>query len=106
MTGVTIRERAFPGLRSLAAVAVAGAAVGTAWDFFHVYTHTSVYESGLGRMPLWVPLEFAAVYVVGVVGITLLGSPTPSAASQGSVVRETLWVTVVYATTAIAHLYE
>ena len=106
MTGVTIRERAFPGFRSLAVVAVAGAAVGTAWDFFHVHTHTSVYASGLGHMPFWVPLEFATVYVVGVAGITLLGSPRPSAASPASLVRETLWVTAVYATTAMAHRYE
>jgi hypothetical protein len=90
----------------LAAVALAGAGLGSAWDLLHVRTHTTIYSIGSGRMPLWVPLEFAAVYVAGVIGIALLGAPSPDARSRARLSGETAWVTAVYAITAFGHRYE
>jgi len=102
------QARVRPTIRpsSLAAVAVAGAVLGTAWDLLHVRTHSTVYSIGLGRMPWWVPLEFAAVYVAGVIGIARLGAPVKSAHSTSRVAAETAWVTLVYSITAFAHRYE
>jgi hypothetical protein len=91
---------------SLAGVAVIGAALGSAWDLLHVRTHTTIYASGIGRMPWWVPFEFAAVYVAGVAGIALFGSPTPDARSRERLVAEAAWVTIVYAMTAALHRHE
>ena len=87
-------------------VAAAGAALGSVWDLFHVSTRTTVYSIGEGRMPLWVPLEFALVYVVGVMGIARLGSPQPDAHSPTRLAAETAWVTIVYAITALGHRHE
>ena len=103
-TGIT--ERRFVSATALVGVAAIGAALGTAWDYLHVGTHTTIYASGIGRMPFWVPIEFAAVYVLGVVGITVVGSPRPDARSAQRATREAAWVTIVYATTAVAHRSE
>ena len=106
MTRSQVRAR--PTIRpfTLLAVAVAGAVLGTAWDLLHVRTHTTVYSIGLGRMPWWVPLEFAAVYVAGVVGIARLGAPVKSAHSTNRLIAEVGWLTIVYAITAFGHRYE
>lgn len=87
-------------------VAIIGAVVGTAWDLLHVWTDTTRYSIGPGRLPLWVPLEFALVYVVGVSAIVVLGSPSPDASTRSRLIREAAWVTVVYAMTALLHRYE
>jgi len=90
----------------LLGIVVLGAALGTAWDSLHVWTGTTAYAFGPDRMPFWVPLEFALVYVVGALGITLLGSPRPDARSPSRLLGEGAWLTVVYATTAVLHRYE
>ena len=87
-------------------VAAAGAVLGSAWDLLHVRTHTTIYSIGAGKMPFWVPLEFALVYVVGVTGIARFGSPKPDAESRNRCVAEAVWVTIVYAITAAGHRYE
>lgn len=90
----------------LACVALFGAALGTAWDLLHVTTDTTAYSIGAGRLPLWVPLEFALVYAVGVVGIAALGTPGADARSRRRLLGEAAWVTIVYAMTAVLHRYE
>src|SRR5918996_329390 len=94
------------GPAALVGVAFLGAALGSAWDLLHVRTGTTVYAFGPDRMPLWVPLEFALVYLVGVLGIAMIGSPRPDAHSRSRLGTEAVWVTVVYATTAVLHRYE
>ena len=106
MASARLRERTFPQARALAGVAVTGAVLGTIWDAFHVRTHTTIYASGIGRVPFWVPIEFAAVYVAGVVGIAMLGAPNPDVRSSRRLAAEALFVTIVYAMTAIAHRFE
>jgi hypothetical protein len=91
---------------ALAAVAVAGAVLGTAWDLLHVRTHTTIYSIGIGRMPLWVPLEFGLAYVVGVLGIARFGVVWRDAKSFGRLAGETAWLTALYAITAFAHRHE
>jgi hypothetical protein len=91
---------------SLVRVAAAGAVLGTAWDSLHVLTHATIYSIGLGRMPLWVPLEFAIVYVVGVISIERFGAPARDASTHRKLAVEIAWVTGVYAVTAFAHRYE
>jgi hypothetical protein len=90
----------------LAFVALAGAALGTTWDLLHVVTGTTAYSIGPDRLPLWVPLEFALVYLVGVLGISVLGSPRADERSPARVAGEAGWVTIVYATTAVLHRFE
>lgn len=99
-----VRPRFRPA--ALAGVALAGAVLGTAWDLLHVRTHTTVYSIGIGRMPLWVPLEFALVYVAGVVGIARFGTPWRDDKSLSRFAGETAWLTAIYAVTAFAHRYE
>jgi hypothetical protein len=105
---MTIEQRIYRRIRpvSLFRVAIIGAALGTAWDLLHVRTHTTVYSIGIGRMPFWVPLEFAFVYVVGVIGIERFGRPARDSTTYRSLARETGWVTGVYAITAFGHRYE
>jgi len=105
---MTSEFRVRPRVRSPAiiGVALAGAVLGSAWDQLHVRTHTIIYSIGTGRMPLWVPLEFAIVYVAGVIGIARLGAPAPDARRFARLGRETAWVTVVYAITAFGHRHE
>jgi hypothetical protein len=105
---MTLEHRTYRRIRpfSLVLVAVIGAAVGTAWDLLHVRTHTTIYSIGIGRMPFWVPLEFALVYVAGVIGIERLGRPARGGATYRRLAQETTWVTGVYAITAIGHRYE
>jgi hypothetical protein len=91
------------GIIPLAGIAVLGAALGMAWDLLHVRFGAIVYSIGPGRQPLWVPLEFALVYLVGVLAIALIGNPSPDPRSVQRLAGEALWVTAVYATTAIAH---
>jgi len=106
MAAVAITERRFLTAKALLGVAVIGAALGTAWDYLHVGTHTTIYAFGVGRLPFWVPLEFAAVYVAGVLGIAMLGRPKPDRRSLHRFAREGSWLTIVYATTAVAHRLE
>ncbi len=110
MPGVELRSvlRRSPaiGPAPLLGVAVVGAAFGTAWDSLHVWTGTTAYAFGPDRMPFWVPLEFALVYVAGTLGIALLGSPRPDARSRSRLPAEAAWVTVVYATSAVLHRSE
>jgi hypothetical protein len=87
----------------LAGVVVIGAALGTAWDLMHVRLGATVYSIGPDRQPLWVPLEFSLVYLVGVLAIARIGRPRPESGSVQRLAREALWVTAVYATTAIGH---
>jgi hypothetical protein len=94
------------GFGILAGVALTGAILGSAWDLLHVRTHTTIYAAGIGRMPWWVPVEFALVYVAGVAGIERLGRPAPDGRSVRRLAGETVWLTIVYATTAVAHRYE
>jgi hypothetical protein len=91
---------------SLLLVAVIGAALGAAWDLLHVRTHTTVYSIGMGRMPFWVPIEFAFVYVVGVIGIERFGEPRRDTSAYRRLAGETAWVTGVYSITAFGHRYE
>lgn len=90
----------------IACVALLGAALGTAWDLLHVTTGTTMYSIGAERLPLWVPLEFAFVYAVGVVGIVALGSPRADARSSRRVSVEAVWVSIVYAMTAVLQRHE
>jgi hypothetical protein len=106
MTASDLRVRPRFRPAALAGVALAGAVLGTAWDYLHVRTHTTVYSIGLGRLPLWVPIEFALAYVVGVVGIARFGTPWRDAKSFGRLAGETAWLTAVYAVTAFGHRYE
>jgi Protein of unknown function (DUF2878) len=104
-------ENAWRSARSIrpaavAGVAVLGAGIGTAWDLLHVRTGTSSYAIGPDRVPLWVPLEFALVYVAGVVAIAALGSARADVRSPARLVREAVWVTGVYAMTALLHQHE
>jgi hypothetical protein len=105
---MTIEHRTVRRIRpvALVRVAAAGALLGTAWDLLHVRTHTTVYSIGFGRMPWWVPLEFAVVYVAGVVGIARLGSPAKGPHSTNRLTAETVWVSAVYAITAFGHRHE
>ena len=80
--------------------------LGSAWDLLHVRTHTTIYSIGPGRMPWWVPVEFALVYVAGVIGIARLGAPSLDARTRTRLVGEIAWLSVVYATTAIGHRHE
>lgn len=106
MTITGTRSRPKLHLRWLAIAAVIGAVFGSAWDLLHVRTHTTIYSIGTGRMPLWVPLEFALVYAAGVAGVILTGSPVSDARSRHRLLGETAWVTIVYAITAFGHHYE
>jgi hypothetical protein len=99
-----VRPRPLPA--RLAAVALAGSIVGTAWDMLHVGTHTTIYSIGSGRMPLWVPIEFALVYAVGVLGIARFGTVWRDGKSPGRLAGEIAWLTAVYAVTAFGHRYE
>ncbi|MFY9587340.1 MAG: hypothetical protein WAT66_07800 [Actinomycetota bacterium] len=90
----------------LLGVTLLGAALGTAWDSLHVWTGTTAYAFGPDRMPFWVPLEFGFVYLIGAVGIALIGSPRPDERSRSRLLVETVWLTAVYATTALLHRYE
>ena len=105
---MTIGHRTVRRIRpvALVRVAVAGALLGTAWDLLHVRTHTSVYSVGIGRMPWWVPLEFAIVYVAGVIGIARLGAPAKRPQATNRLAAETVWVSCVYAVTAFGHRHE
>jgi hypothetical protein len=87
-------------------VGLTGAALGTAWDVLHVWTGTTAYSIGPDRVPLWVPLEFGLVYLAGVLGISAFGSPRPDERSAGRLATEAVWLTVVYAMTAVLHRYE
>jgi hypothetical protein len=101
-------SRVHPGIRppALVAVAMTGALLGSVWDLLHVATHTTIYSSGIGRMPWWVPVEFSAVYVIGVIGIVLLGSPSTEAGGRQRLAAEAGWVTLIYSITALLHRYE
>lgn len=90
----------------LLGVFVLGAALGTAWDSFHVWTGTTAYAFGTHRMPFWVPLEFGSVYLIGALGIAMIGSPRPDERSRDRALGEAAWLTVVYAMTAVLHQYE
>lgn len=94
-----------PAVVVLAGVAVVGAILGAGWDLLHVHTRTIIYSIGVDRQPLWVPLEFASVYVVGVAAIWRLGVRVDDA-SLKAVAFEASWVTVAYAFTAVAHSHE
>jgi hypothetical protein len=94
------------GPAPLLGVVLLGAALGSAWDAMHVWTGTTAYAFGPDRLPFWVPLEFAFVYLVGSLGIVLIGSPRPDARSPARLVVEAGWLTAVYATTAVLHRYE
>lgn len=94
------------GLVPLACVALAGAGLGTALDLLHVRTGATTYPIGPDRLPLWVPIEFALVYVAGVLGIAAFGAPRPDARSAGGLCGEAAWLAVVYAMTALLHRYE
>ena len=72
----------------------------------HVRTHTTVYSIGIGRMPLWVPLEFALAYVAGVLGIARFGMVWRDDKSLGRLGGEVAWLTAVYAATAFLHRFE
>jgi hypothetical protein len=98
--------RAGIGPLALTCVALLGAGLGSAWDLLHVKTGTTAYSIGAERLPLWVPLEFALVYMAGVVGIATLGSPRAEARAPRRLAAETAWVTVVYAMTALLHGHE
>jgi hypothetical protein len=105
---MTLDNRTYRRIRPVRLVAVAfvGAVLGATWDLLHVRTHTTVYSVGLGRLPWWVPFEFAIVYVVGVIGIERFGAPSRDSATHRRLAQETIWVTAVYAITAFAHRYE
>ena len=94
------------GAAPLVGVVLLGAALGTAWDSLHVWTGTTAYASGPDRMPFWVPLEFASVYLIGALGIAMIGSPRPDARSRSRMLLEAAWLTADYATTAVLHRYE
>jgi len=104
MRSVSTRAGLSP-MRLLAAAGI-GAVLGSAWDLLHVRTHTTIYAIGAGRIPLWVPVEFALVYLAGVAGITALGSPHAGEGSSVRVGAEALWVTVAYTITAVGHAHE
>ena len=99
-----VRPRLLPA--RMACVALAGAVLGTAWDLLHVKTHTTIYSIGIGRMPLWVPLEFALAYVAGVIGIVRYGTVWRDEKSPSRLAGEVAWLTGVYAMTAFLHRYE
>lgn len=94
------------GIVPLIGVALIGGVIGTAWDLLHVCFGATVYSIGAHREPLWVPVQFALVYVVGVVAISKLGRPVASHDAVSGLARETIWVTVIYTTTAIGHELE
>jgi hypothetical protein len=106
MNPADLRERPKLHTGTIAAVAIAGALLGSAWDLLHVRTHTTIYAIGSSRMPWWVPVEFALVYVAGVVGIARLGAPSPDTRTRTRLTGEVAWVSVVYATTAFGHRHE
>jgi hypothetical protein len=97
-----------PSLRPVAlpAIALAGALLGAGWDRFHVHTGTIVYARPAGGQPWWVPLEFAVVYVAGVLGILRWARPAPDGRSEVRLAGEALWVTAAYAATAWLHQHE
>ncbi len=101
-----IRRGPAVGPAALLCVALAGAALGTALDLLHVKTGATTYAIGAERLPLWVPLEFGLVYLVGVLGISAFGSPRPDHRSAGRLAGEAAWLTIVYAMTAVLHRYE
>ena len=101
-----LRRSPAVGPAPLLGVALLGAALGTAWDALHVWTGTTAYAFGPDRMPFWVPLEFGLVYLAGVLGIALIGSPRADARSPSRLLAEAAWLTAVYASTALLHRYE
>lgn len=105
---MTLVHRTYRRIRPVALirVAIAGALLGSAWDLLHVRTHTTIYSIGIGRLPWWVPLEFAIVYVVGVKGIERFGAPRRDERPFSKLAAEALFVTAVYSATAFAHRYE
>lgn len=94
------------GIVPLIGVAVIGAIIGTAWDLLHVRLGATEYSIGPERQPFWVPLEFGLVYTTGVVAISKIGRAAPARDSLPGLAREAMWVSVIYATTAIAHTLE
>lgn len=103
MTTSEARIASHIGLIPLACVAAAGAVLGTAWDLLHVRFGATVYSVGPHLQPLWVPIEFALVYVTGVLAIARIGRARPESRSPARLASEVLWLTAVYATTAIGH---
>ncbi|MCA1834282.1 MAG: hypothetical protein ABR548_06250 [Actinomycetota bacterium] len=93
-----------PRLRpiSLPALGFGGALLGTAWDRMHVAAGTLFYTPPGGfRQPWWVPLEFAALFLAGGIGIARLGNPVPDARSPRRAFAELLFFSATYALTAL-----
>ena len=84
-----------------ALAAVSGAILGTGWDRFHVLGHTLRYTHARYGQPFWVPLLFAAVFVVGANGVCRLGAPAPQRDSPRRALLELIWFTGVYALSAL-----
>ncbi|HVL89854.1 MAG TPA: hypothetical protein VM841_06415 [Actinomycetota bacterium] len=88
-------------LAAYPAAFVVGAILGTFWDRLHVVAGTLVYaDEGVFGQPFWIPLEFGAAAVAGVMVFTLLGDPAPRRESPRVAAIETLWISAVYAATA------
>ena len=89
-------------LSAFPAVAVVGAAVGTALDQLHVRGGAETYaHPSFAGQAWWVPPEFGLAYAAGVYGVTILGRPRPDAGSARRLLGETLWLAAVYSLTAL-----
>lgn len=95
--GERLRPAALPALFAL------GAALGTAWDQMHVRGGVEIYrDPAFAGQSWWVPAEFGLAYAAGAAAIAVLGRPAPDGGSPRRFMTETLWLSAVYALTALA----
>jgi hypothetical protein len=80
---------------------VAGAALGTTWDRFHVAAGTLSYPHARWGQPWWVPVEFALAFAAVVSMIAWAGGPSPGEQSPRRAAVETLLFTSVYGFTSL-----
>lgn len=82
--------------------ALTGAALGTAWDRMHAIAGTLAYSGTTHAQPWWVPVEFAIAGVAVLIGVRTFGDPVPGPREPRRALFEVVWLSALYALTALS----